>query len=216
MKNEELILDRLDRLENKITPMIESARSIKELKEELAPRVNEAVQALIVELADVESDFQLEDLLYLTKKAMRNVNNLSYSLDQLKNLIDFATTAEPLFKTTVPQIIYYLDALEKKGVFHLFKVCMDVFEKIGDKFTPEDMDQIGEGMIRLMDVAKKLTSPKALDFHDRIADMPETIDLSKAKDVGLFGMMGAMGDDDVKAGLGVLLELTKAMGTLKE
>ena len=216
MTNEELILDRLDRLENQLAPMVESARSIRELKEELTPRVNEAVQALIVELADVESDFQLEDLLYLTKKAMRNVNNLSYSLDQLKNLIDFVTTAEPLFKTSVPEFIYYLDNLERKGVFRLFNVFVEVMEKIGDKFTPEDMDQIGEGLVRLMDMAKKLTSPAALDFLDKMTDMPGDIDLSNAKDVGLFGMMGAMGDSSVKTGLGVVLELTKSLGALKE
>jgi hypothetical protein len=48
----------------------DSARSVQELKEQLAPRVNEAVQALIVELADVEADFQLEDLTFFIKKLM--------------------------------------------------------------------------------------------------------------------------------------------------
>ena len=161
MNNEELILERLDRMENQLAPMVESARSIRELKEDLTPRVNEAVQALIVELADVEADFQLEDLLYLTKKAMRNVNNLTYSLEQLKNLIDLANTAEPLLKTTVPQVILYLDNLERKGVFHLFKVCIGVMEKLGDRFTPEDMDQIGDGLVQLMGAAKKLTTPRS-------------------------------------------------------
>ncbi len=52
MTNEEKILERLERLEEKITPIAESAASIKELKEELTPRLNEGVQALIVGLAD--------------------------------------------------------------------------------------------------------------------------------------------------------------------
>ena len=108
MHNEELILNRLDRLEQEIAPMADSARSIQELREDLTPRVNEAVKALIEELADVEADFQLEDLLYLIKKAMRNVRNLTFSLDRLKNLIDFALTAEPLLKSTAPQIIFTL------------------------------------------------------------------------------------------------------------
>jgi hypothetical protein len=112
MNNEEMILDRLHRLEQEIAPVSDSAKSIRELKEDLAPRVNEAVKALIVELADVEADFQLEDLLFLIKKAMRNVRNLTFTLDQLKNLIDFFLIAEPLFKSTVPQIIFYLDDLE--------------------------------------------------------------------------------------------------------
>ncbi len=88
-----------------------------ELREELAPRVNEAVQALIVEMADVEADFQIEDLVFLIKKTMRNTKNLNFLLDQLKNLIDFALTAEPLLKSSVPQLISYVDHLEQHGVF---------------------------------------------------------------------------------------------------
>ena len=108
-------------ISEKIAPLSDSARSISELKEELTPRVNEAVKALIVELADIEADFQLEDLLFFIKKALRNVRNLTYSMDQLKNIIDFVLIAEPLLKSTVPQIIFYMDDLEKKGVFNLLK-----------------------------------------------------------------------------------------------
>ncbi len=67
MTNEEKILEHLERLEEKITPISESAASIKELKLELAPRVHEAVQYLIGELADIEAEFQLEDLIFLCK-----------------------------------------------------------------------------------------------------------------------------------------------------
>lgn len=116
MTTEELILDRLDRLESQIAPLTASAKALGELREELAPRVNEAVQALIVELADVEADFQLEDLLFLIKKMMRNIRNLDFALDQMKNLIDFALTAEPLLKSSVPQVISFLDDLEQRGV----------------------------------------------------------------------------------------------------
>jgi hypothetical protein len=59
-------------LEQAIAPVADSANSVKELKEQLTHRVNEAVQALIVELADVEADFQLEDLTFFIKRLMRN------------------------------------------------------------------------------------------------------------------------------------------------
>lgn len=120
MNNETLIMERLDRLEQKIDPVADSAKSIKELREQLAPRVNEAVKALIIALADLESDFQLEDLVFLIKKVMRNIKNLTFALEQLKNLIDFARAVEPLLKSTVPQIIQTFDELEQKGVLRVF------------------------------------------------------------------------------------------------
>jgi len=48
---------------------------------------------------------------------MRNVNSFNFTLDQLKNVIDFVQTAEPLFKISVPQIIFILDDLEQKAFF---------------------------------------------------------------------------------------------------
>lgn len=215
MKNEEIILDRLDQLKHEIAPVAASARSLQELREELAPRVNEAVKALIIELADIEADFQLEDLLFLIKKVLRNVRNMTFSLDQLKNIIDFVLTAEPLFKSTVPQVILYLDDLERKGVFNLLASLLDVTQKIAGTYTTEDMQQIGDGLVKLLGIVKKLTTPEALEFLDKAAEVPSRVDLSRAKSAGPFSMLWACGSKDVKEGLGVLLELTKGLGSLK-
>ena len=215
MNNEELILDRLDRLEQEIAPMAETARSIMELREDLTPRVNEAVKALIVELSDLEADFQSEDLIFLIKKAMRNVRNLIFLLEQLKNLTDFALTAEPLLKSTVPQIIYYFDDLEQKGVFRIANASMEIMQKIGETYTEEDLEQMGDGLVKLMGIAKKLTTPEALTLLDNAAELPAKIDLSRAKSAGPFSMLWAMGNKEVKEGFGVLLELTKGLAALK-
>lgn len=215
MNHEEIILNRLERLEQEIAPVADSARSISELREELTPRVNEAVKALIVELADIEADFQLEDLLFFIKKAMRNVRNLTYSLDQLKNIIDFALIAEPLLKSTVPQIIFYMDDLERKGVFNLLSTSLEIIKKTAETYTAEDMEQIGDGLVRLLGIVKKLTTPEALELLDRAAEVPSRVDLSHAKPAGAWGMLWAMGNPDVKDGLGVLLELTKGLSALK-
>jgi uncharacterized protein YjgD (DUF1641 family) len=216
MKNEEIILDRLDQLTNEIAPVAASARSIQELREELAPRVNEAVKALIIELADIEADFQLEDLLFLIKKTLRNVRNLTFSLDQLKNIIDFVLIAEPLFKSTVPQVILYLDDLEQKGVFNFLASSLNVVKKLAETYPTEDIEKIGYGLVKLLGIARKLTTPEALEFLDKAAEVPSRVNLSSAKSVGPFSMLWACGSKDVKEGLGVLLELTKGMGSLKE
>ncbi len=215
MNNEELILERLDHLEDEIAPVAESARSMRELRDELEPRLNEAVQALIVELADVEEDFQVEDLLYLMKKSMRNVRNFTFALDQLKNLIDFALTVEPLLKTTVPEIITYLNGLEQKGIFNLLPVMLKVTEKLGQEYTAEELEQLGGSLVDLLGLMQKLTTPKAMALLEKIAEIPLKVDLSQAKPVGFWGLMGRMGDSEIKNGMGVLMELTKGLATLK-
>ena len=214
MTHEKEILARLERLENRITPMAETARAVGELRDEIAPRVNEAVQALIRELADVEADFQLEDLLHLTKKAMRNTKNLSFSLDQLKNLIDFVDTIEPLLKSSVPQMILYLDGLERSGVFHLVQAVMETLKEVGESYTEADLIQIRTGLVRLAGVLNQVCRPEALDLIERTAQLPGRVDLSAAKAVGPWGLLWALRDDDIKQGLGVVLELTRGLATL--
>jgi uncharacterized protein YjgD (DUF1641 family) len=215
MTQETELIQRIDRLEAQVAPLAQSAKALSELRDELAPRVNEAVHALIAELADVEADFQLEDLLHLIKNAMRNVRNLNYSLDQLKNLIDFLVIAEPLLKTTVPQFIYFFDELERKGVFRLLKTSLEAMKQIGSTYSPEEVQQIGDGLVRLVGILHKLMAPEALDLLDRAAGLPAHTNLAGAKPVGFWGLMGALSDPELKAGLGVALELTRGLAELK-
>ena len=140
---------------------------------------------------------------------------MTWSIDQLKNLIDFLRTVEPLLKSTVPQAIFYLEQLERGGVFRVFSHMMGVLEKIADTYTPEDIEQIGNGLVPLVGVVKKLTAPEALNLLDKAAEVPARVDLSQAKAVGPFGMLFALGNSEVKQGMGVVLELTKALSQLK-
>jgi uncharacterized protein YjgD (DUF1641 family) len=215
MNNEQVIMEQLDHLGQEIATLTDSARSLRELRDDLSPRVNETVKVLIEQLAEMEADVQFEDLTALLKNLMRNVRNLGWSVDQLKNLIDFLRTVEPLLKSAVPQAIIYLDKLERQGVFRVVASMMGVLEKIAETYTPEDIEQIENGLVPLVGVAKKLTTPEALNLLDKAAEVPSRVDLSQAKAVGPFGMLFALGNSEVKQGMGVVLELTKALPLLK-
>jgi len=215
MTNEELILERLDRIEAQLVPIAQTAGGIKDLREDLIPLSGQAFRLLIQELEDVESSFQLEDLLTLFKRALRSVKPVIFSLEQLENIVDFINTIEPLLKSAVPQVINYLDELEQKGVLRIITATLDVRAKIASAYTPEDIDKIGDGAVALLGLAKKLSDPEATDFLEKIADLPSKVDLAGAKPVGPFGMLGALSSKEARQGLGVLMELTKAMGSLK-
>ncbi len=215
MSNEELIMQRLDSIESKLSPLADSIKSMNELKEDITPLANNAVQLLIKELEDVESGFQLEDLIEMFKQILRSVRNITYSLKQLENIIDFVTTLEPLLRSSVPQIISYLDDLEQKGVFRIINATLGVRAKIAEAYSPEDIDKIGDGLVALLGLAKKITDPQALEFLEKVAEVPAQIDLANSKELGPFGLLWASSSKEVKEGLGVLIELTKGMGRLK-
>ena len=215
MTNEELILERLDRIEAQLAPVSVTAGGIAELREDLIPLSGQAFRLLIRELEDVESGFQLEDMLELLKRSLRSIKHVVFALEQLENIVDFTTTIEPLLKSAVPQVINYLDDLEQRGVLRIITSMLDVRAKIAAAYSPEDVDQIGDGAVVALGLAKKLADPKAVDFLEKMAALPSKVDLANAKPVGPFGMLGALGSKQAREGLGVLMELTKAMGDLK-
>lgn len=215
MRNESQILERLERIEAQLAPLSESATSIKELKEDLNPLIHHAFQVLIKELATVESSFQLEDLVNFSKTLLRNTRNLTFALNQLQNITDFLFTVEPLLKSTVPKFIDYLDGLEQGGVFRILNAMLGVRAKMAAAYSPEDIDKIGDGLVVLFGLAKKLGEPRAKAFLEAVAELPSEVDLSECKAVGPIGLISACRSCEVKEGLGVIVELTKTMAKIK-
>jgi len=216
MTNEELILKRLENIETQITPLIKTADKLNELREDMIPLSNQAVQLLINELQDVEAGFELEDLFHLVKQLLRSTRSIIFGLKQMVGFVEFMKDMEPLLKQAVPQMINYLDDLEQRGVLRIIQAMMGVRAKVAAAYTPEDIDQIGDGMVSLLGLGKKLTDPKLLTFLEKAVEIPATVDLSASKKVGPWGLVSASSNDEVKEGLGVLIELTKALSKLKE
>jgi uncharacterized protein YjgD (DUF1641 family) len=215
MTNEELILERLDRIEARIIPLAETAMNMKELKNDLMTVVYPISKTLINELQSVESAFQLEDLGALSKRLLRSVKNLIYALNQLENIIDFVKTLEPVLKLMVPQIIDYLDGLEQRGVFRIMSAAYDTRAKIAATYTAGDIEEIGDGFVASLGILQKLSDPRLAVLLENLAEQGAGIDLSKSKGVNVLGFLAACSKADVKKGLCVLLELTKALGRLK-
>jgi len=230
MTNEELILKRLENIETQLAPLVKTTNDIEiqiaplikttdklnELREDMIPLGNQAVQLLINELQDIEAGFELDDLFHLVKQILRSTRSMVFALKQMVGLVEFIKDMEPLLKHAVPQIINYLDDLEQKGVLRIINAMMGVRAKVAAEYSPEDVDKIGDGMVSLLGLAKSLTDPKILTFLQKTVEIPATIDLSASKKIGPWGLLSAGSNDEVKEGLGVLIELTKALSKLKE
>ena len=214
MTNEELILEKLERLETQIQPLIKTSEKFAELKNDLIPISNHATALLINQLTEVESGFQFEDFVSLTKEAMRNTRNFTFALKQMASMIEFVKDLEPLLKSAVPQTIHYLNELEQKGVFRIIKATVDLRTKVAASYTAEDIDMMGDGIVALLGLTKTLSDPKTVELLDKLSRIPSKVELENAKSVGVFGLASAGFNPEISKGLGVLMELTKAMGRI--
>jgi uncharacterized protein YjgD (DUF1641 family) len=266
----DLILERLERLEEKIdrlsasqdqlSPFVRSYENLSDLGRDLSLLMGPGVRLLTEELGEVETAFQIEDVLALFKRLLLSFRHITWSLEQLENLIDWWQDMEPLLKIAVPHLIDKLDDLEQKGIFRInsavlgmytklaaaytpedvevigdgfvrmhgivkkfadpvviqsIEAIVDMYAKLASVYKPEDIESIGDGFVRMHGIVKKFADPRVIDFLDRISDVPAQVNLDKARPVGPMGLMFRMMGREGRQGLGVAVELTKALGKVK-
>ena len=220
MTTEEQILERLTRIEEKLDRVsrldkfAEVFESFHDLGRDVSLLTYPAVKILTEELGEVETGFQLEDLAFMLKRFLLSLRHIAWSLEQLENLVDWWHDMEPIMKLAVPHVIDILEDLEEKGIFKGYKAMLEGYAKIAKAYGPEDIDAIAEGIVSMHGVAKKFSDPKFIAFVDKLMDIPAQVDLTEAKPLGPLGLMWRMRSRESREGLGVLAELTKALGKL--
>ena len=215
MSKEDLILQRLDEIENKLALVHERAERSQNFWHEMQPVMNDAFKVMLHELGDIETGFQMEDLFDLLKTFLRSVNNINYTLQQLETMINLWHTAEPLMKTTVPKAISYLDELEQKGVFRTYEAMLNLRAKVAQSYGPDQIEEMGDAFVFLIGMLSKLSDPKVRMMIEKASDAFTTMDLDKAEPCGPIGLMRGMASPEAKPRLAVMLEMTKTLGKLR-
>jgi uncharacterized protein YjgD (DUF1641 family) len=226
MSDQDLILERLASIEAKLDRVAavekrldEFARpwdSIADLGRDLSLLTSPSVKLLTEELAEVETGFQMEDILAMVKRLLLSFRHLTWGLEQLENLIDWWHDLEPVLKVAVPHLIDKLDDLEQKGIFRINKAVINMYAKIAENYTAEDIDAMGDGFVRMHGIIKKLSEPAMIDFLEQFMSLPAQINLAAAQPTGPVGMMFKMMNQDCRRGLGVAVEMTRALGKLPQ
>lgn len=213
---EDLLLERLDRMEGQLQTLVQAQQSLAELKNDIAPLVNSAFKIVLDELGTVEAGFELEDLFALLKQGLRSIRNLTQALEMLENVFELWNSLEPLLKSSVPNLINYMDNLERKGVFRTYAAMLEVRAKVAAHYDAEEIAAMSDAFVLLLSMLKKLSDPQMIDFINRVLELPLAVRLEEAKPMGPLGVLSAMGNKETRQGLGVAVELTKALGKLSQ
>jgi uncharacterized protein YjgD (DUF1641 family) len=216
MTDSELILERLGRIEGELTTLRKANESSAELRKDLAPLINSAFRILMEELGEVEFGFQLEDFFALLKRGLRSIRNITYALEQLDSFMGFWNATEPMLKSSVPNLIDYLDKLERRGVFRTYAAMLEVRAKVAAAYGPEEIAAMGDGFVLLLSILKKLSDPETVRFISRLLDIPAELHLEETRPLGPLGALHVLTSPEARQGLAVMLELTKAVGKLGE
>lgn len=134
-----------------------------ELKEDLTVIGKDVFQAAVNELDEVSSHFEMEDLLHLLKRIMRNIRNLNRLFDFLESSMQFIDDATPLANDAFKSLLEELDRMEKKGYFEFFRETLGIFDEIVTSFTVEDVRALRKNIVPILNTVRMLTQPEILE-----------------------------------------------------
>jgi len=121
-------------------------RELDELKADLIPIGNQLIKLTINELAEIGTEFELEDLIYLLKRVLRNTQLILTMMDRFEALMGIADEMELLGKQVFSTTIEGLDRLEREGFFAIARESWGVLEKIVAEIDPTDIRSIREDL----------------------------------------------------------------------
>ena len=187
-----LINEKVDQLTLQIGYLTEQAdaqqrrvREFDELKADLIPIGNQLIHLTINELEEIGSDFELEDLLYLLKRVLRNTHLILSMMDRFESLMGIADEVELLGKQVFSSAVEALDQLEQTG---LFTQAGDLFNTLAKENTLSDLNKMLKAFH--LEGGEDASAPSLVSLV-REANRPET----RRAFSRLVKVLQALGDD---------------------
>ena len=179
-----------------------------ELKDDLIPIGNDIFRMTVTQLEEVEQHVQIEDILRLFKRLLRNTRNLELMLDQLESLTELWQDFSPLSRDAFLTMMNQLNEMEQKGYFIFLKGGLDMADRIVTSFTEEDVRQLGENIVLILQTVKEMTQPQIMTMLRQTALV---VNDEEPVDISLLGIMRQLNDPAVKRGLAKTLQVLKSV-----
>ena len=103
-----------------------------------------------------------------------------------------------------------LETLDQKGYFRFGRALLEVFDKIVEAYTPEDVALFAENVVAMLDVVRALTQPQVLELVSEVSEAAAQVD--NVEPVGVMGMLKASQEQDAQRGMAVLVEVLRRLG----
>ena len=183
-----------------------------ELVRDLTPIANQAYHIAIEQLEEVQEYIDLNDLLRLSKRLMRNGRNLEKILDQLESLADLSQTAAPIVDEAFAKAVNTLADFEHKGYFTFARGGRQIMDNIVTSFDEEDVNRLGDNIVLILNTVKDMTQPEIMSFVRNTLLVAEQ-EIGKPVDISYTSLLRQMRDPEVRRGLALTMRVMHVIGS---
>lgn len=182
-----------------------------ELVRDVTPLANQAFNTAIEQLEEVQEYIDLNDLLRLFKRLLRNGRNLEKILDQLESLADLIETVGPLADEAFGKAVDIMTSLEARGYFVFTQSGMKLLDSLITTLKAEDIDRISESIGPIVNMVNEITQPEVINFANQTLTEAKE-EMRKPVDVSYMGLLRQMRDPAVRRGLALTLRIIQVVG----
>lgn len=183
---------------------------MEELKRDLIPIANHMIKLTIDELAEVGSEFQAEDLLFMLKRLLRDTRLIVDGLDRLESMAELFDETQRLSKQVFNQAVTKLDRLEREGYFTFARGGWRIAERIVSEFGEEDINALGDNIVTILRTVRNLTQPEIMALTNNALGALQS-DLPEDGNPSLWTLLRDLSDPKVRRGLSRLLNMVKVL-----
>lgn len=201
---------KVDRLTELLEEQQRRQQSFDELKADMIPIGNQLLKISIDELAEIGTEFQLEDLMFLLKRLLRNTHTLVALLERLEAGMGLAEEANLIGKQVFNNVVEELDVMERKGYFSFAQEGWKIVDRIVTEFTEEDVKALGDNIVTILYTVRNMTQPEVLELANRSLAAIGAED-GAPEAVSTWSLLRELSDPKVRVGMARLLNLLKVL-----
>ena len=205
----DLLHQKLDFLTAEMEEQRKQRQAFEELKQDVIPIGNQLIKLSIDELAEIGHEFQLEDLLFLLKRVLRNTNLLLEMMDRAEAAMGLADEAQILGKQVFSTTVQKLDEFERAGYFQFAAEGMKIADCVVTEFTVEDVQALGENIVTILRTVRNMTQPDIMAYANNAVDAIRE-EPSDNGNVSTIQLLRELSDPKVRQGMSRMLQMMKA------
>lgn len=184
-------------------------REMDDLKDDMMRIGKDLYDTAVSELEEVHDQIQTGDILYLGKKLLRNIKNITKTFEQLENTKDFIQDFSPISRELFIDFMNKLDEFDRKGYFQFMKELTKVSDNIVTSFTVQDVKDLGENVATILNTIKSLTQPDMLQTINNAVSVYKSLDINVDEKVSTYRLLKELNKPEMKRGLAFAIQFLK-------
>lgn len=200
---------KLEFLTEQMAMQAQRQRAWQELQDDLSRVGIDLFRSAVTELEEVSHHFDLQDLLHLMKKLLRNTRNFSQLVDRMESAGDLFKDFAPIGRQAFLDLLRTLDEFERKGYFEFSKELFAIIDRIVTTFTVEDVRALGNNVVAILSTIRNLTQPDMLSAVNNAVAVYKNLDVEVSEDLSYWQLLKHANTPETKRGLAVGLQFLR-------